>query len=351
MTIPKMNSQGLNNILVKAQAGIAEVNSKIDNIKNDIQTKMSITDYIIGYISNQIEFTSLHAFNKDVFTKVFARDCSGQFESYGSTIHPGFIKAPINLFNLKISGSGNIFFRNDVKVKVNGIVNKVGEPNYENILKHDSIKDKEVLFHAFEQRDVEFEVYIDKNLLGSSKFNMIEIDSFLPGSYDIVDILVYENAASDVSVSYGKVVKAGKQRIVLPNKVNLSRVVFKLKLNHEVMVGDKKIYPFGFKHIYFYDADFKIDSYAIATITANAPIAIIKDSIGIIKPSGPYMSEIKDNDIHVYMDNVNGTLETEIYPSTPTQRNELARNTNTVYAKIPINTAYIGMSFEVETRG
>jgi hypothetical protein len=120
MSIPKLTSQGLNEILKASNAKVDAVNSRIDNIKSDISQKLTVIKYETDYANSMMAELQSGMFTKDANMSLLTKAYNGGFEKYGSTIHSQFVKEPINVFNLKVSGTGEVFFRNDVSMSVNG---------------------------------------------------------------------------------------------------------------------------------------------------------------------------------------------------------------------------------------
>jgi hypothetical protein len=355
MTIPKMTSQDLNNILKDAQDAIVNIDSKVDKIKSDVSTKLTMINYNSEYMAQQINNVRDSGFTKEVGFKLLNKGV-GSFESYGSTVHPVILRpSPIDLFNLKISNSQNILFRTDVSVKIND----VAFDSYKSILKHDSMSDKEMFFKEFKEpinttqtaNKVKLEVSIDtKTLLGSTKFNMIEIDSFFPGSYDITSIDIYDikedGSLNLIPTSYSGALNVGKERLILKDKISFYKVIFNIELKFKTTKEGINTYPFGLKHIYFYEANFKQDSYVIMPLTSPHNIYFIKDETSILTPSGSIPTTLTEEGIKIYLNYKNEELTSEITPSTKNQFYSISKTIKTVYAKVPIkNKSIIGVSF------
>ena len=356
--IPKLSSQELNDVMVKAQGAINEFNSQVKTLKQDASKKLEIIHYETQYAFTRMQEIENGNFVQEPNMPILVNSKDGEFSKYGNTVHAKFIKEPLNVFNLNISGLGESYFRGDVKV----LVNDVEKEEYLSILKHDSLP-KTPFFDTFKDSKVKITVELNNlsNLLGPTRFNVIEFDSFLPGSYVIEHLNIYkftekgeideQDSSNILTITLNKV---GKTRFVLPEKVNMYKVEFhiRVKENAETTNNGAKVFPLGIKHIYFYDADFVKDSYIVAEIKADNNIAIVKDKIKVLTPLGEKVSTIPLEGIELYLDYENGALSFRIEPSTPDNRTEIARGTKKVYAKIPLNSlkSLIAIGFNIEER-
>lgn len=349
--IPKMNSQELNNILTNANEKIAEVNSKIDTIKSDLHTKLMIMRYETDYVNDCLYKLKSGSYTKDGTMKSLISIFSNKYESYGSVVHASFIKEPINVFNLKVTGTGEVFFRDDMKITVNGQTND----KYKSILKHESLP-RDIYFEEFINPDVTIiiETLEASKMLGSTRFNMIEMDSFLNGSYDITELNIYSlNADGTMNTTPKKYSypEVGKLRVVFKEKVSFYKIEMKIKLKYKTKKNDIDIYPFGIKHLYLYDADFRPESYAILTLESDKSIASIHEDIRVKDTAGVRTSTMTTEGIEVFVDNNNGVLNTPVPTSTANQLNVIARDVNLLYVKIPLNgKALIGVEFAFDTK-
>jgi hypothetical protein len=349
MSIPKMTSKEINDILKSAQSQITTMDAKIDKVKSDVSSKLFVMGYYNEYMAKQLEdLRNGKLFNNTSFKLL--SEGTGIFDSFGATVHPTMLKpSPIDVFNLKISNTGDVLFRSDAIVKIDDVQY---EP-YNTILMHDSITTKEMFFKEFTNSTAKIEVSIDtNNVLGSTKFNVIEIDPFLPGSFDITSIDVYElnddGTLNNTPVVYDGAINVGKQRLIFGEKKSFYKVVFNVAFKFKSSREGKEVYPFGLKHIYFYDTNFKSDSYIISKINSDDTIYYIKDSVVFSSPSGTAVSTLTAEGIKIYLDYKNNVLSSEIQPSTSSQLYPIVRATKTLYAKIPLGIeSLIGVSFEL----
>lgn len=369
--IPKMSSAELNDIMLQSKDEIKSVSDKIDSIKLEMEKKLLITEYDNQYTNLRIQEIKNNIIQPTPGFRSFTKDCTGAYDSYGYSSHPKFLRNPLNMFNIELS-NGQIFFRDDVKV----MINSVNDDSYKSMLMHDSLAAKDIFFKEFDTDTLEISISADAtNPLGPTLFNTIELDSYLPGSYDIVDITysyydVNGNKNTDMSLkdalySYRDsaaqdilMKEVGQTRLILPDKVSLIDITFKLKLNYSFDKQGKKVYPFGLKHLYFYEADYNVSStvktggiaygsYIITTITSNQYINMVYDEIALRSTIGNIDTRLTAEKIELYLDYVDGVLDTPINPG-----DEIPRNTNTIYVRIPLVKleSIIGIQFNIENR-
>lgn len=349
--IPKLDSNELNKILINAQETAVSTAAKIETIKNDIEKKLVIMNYESDYVNSILSKMNAGGFAKAGNLKTITDTYSTTYSKYGSTVHASMIREPVNVFNLKIAGTGEVFFRDDMKVTVEGKV----LDKYKDILKHESLP-RETFFEKFDSPNVKIEIEALElsKMLGPTKFNMIEISPFLNGSFDITSIEIFkykEDGEYDSNPDTYEVPSCGKLRLILPEKVSFYKIIMNVKINFESDDKDNKVYPFGLKHIYFYDADYRADSYAIMTIKSDKNIASINDAIKMKTPNGISDTTMKEQGLIVYIDNNNGMLETPIPTSTPNQTNTIARDIKTLYVQIPLyGKSIIGFEYFYETK-
>ena len=133
--IPKLSSQELNDIMLKAQGAINDFNSKVKTMKADAEKKLEIINFESEYTQAIMTDILEGKFKPEAYMPRFTNRCDGNYELYGNTVHAKFIKEPINIFNLNISGIGESYFRDDVKV----LINDTERDEYLALLMHDSI--------------------------------------------------------------------------------------------------------------------------------------------------------------------------------------------------------------------
>lgn len=368
----KMSSQELNDILLSTQNKINEMNEGINKTKKDANKKLLInkyeTEYMLNKMSN-LQFRQQEDGDFLILTDAF----KGLYTSYCNVVHPYFKKEPINIFNLRAINNPIPYFRNEVVVKINGVENDY----YKNILKASDVKDKEIFFEEYpdknelidatadtdaevvDKNNLEISIEVDKDkAIGISKFNMIEIDSYLLGSFDINKIDIYGDEEIPV-LTLPAINNAGKTRIILDKKYIFKKVVLNITPKYKTQEDVKVIVPFGLKHIFFYEADFRSDSYLILKYTSDKFIDNIKNDLTVLSPFGFKNTTIKEEGIEIYLDNNNGTLENKHEPS-ENIKNPIARNLKTIYFRIPLGdklnkennyiNSFIACKFFIEKR-
>ena len=367
--INKISSQEINDIMTAAKGRLDETNKKFEKAKEEIQDRIKIIKYESEYAATIQSKIMSGAYAKVDGLTCFSKLTGGKYTRYGSTIHAKLIKDPINVFNLHCSGLGDAFFREDVKVAINNnergsLVGDAWEneftykEEYLNLLKDDIIEDKGIFFDTYKNKHLTIRVELSSlsSILGPTRFNCIEIDPFLHGSFDIKAVYIYPFDEEGNTVSEPEILEpmenVGKQRIMLPNKINFYKIEFDIQINYESYPGITPVYPFGLKHLYFYDMDFHTDSYLIAELKADKYISYVKNEISVKTPYGFSSAQIGSSGIGLYLDRNGEALTSEIESSTSTNINELARSTKTIYAHIPISTSLslIGMAFSLVER-
>lgn len=358
--IPKISSDELNNIMDGAKDKLDALNKKFEVSKKDLEDKLKIINYESEYVQHILSKLKNESYEKIKGMKALANldlKNSGKYDRYGSTIHAELIKSPINVFNLEVSALNEVYFREDVKVAVNDEY----DDKYLSMLKHDTIQ-KPIFFDTYKDQinTIKIELNDLSVILGPTKFNVIEIDPYLHGSFDIIDCRIFEfteeGTANEnaVPIKLGYLPSVGIQRIVLPRKINFYKMELDIKINYETFRNTSIVYPFGLKHMYFYDMDFKTDSYAIIEIKSDKHIAYIKNDMIIKTPYGERQSKVSLEEIELYLDRdgKSDTLYNPIEPSNPDDVKEIARNVKIIYARIPVTptTNLIGVSFDVVNR-
>lgn len=373
MTIHKMSSQYYNSILSDAKNKINKMNENIADIKNNIDKKLLIINHENEYLNHCLNKMNYQELQGNTFI-LLNNNHKGLYETYSNVVHAYFKKSPINVFNLRSINTNSYYFRDEVNVSINGINNDY----YKNILKADGIEDKLIFFEEFQDQSalgrtsddettiiskdnlINLTIEIDKNkILGVSKFNMIEIDPYLYKSFDIEKINVYTDDYDNPSYTISSIKEVGKTRIMLDKKYEFRKVEFLFAPKYKTTKNDEVVIPFGLKHIYFYEADFRNDSYIILKHDSEDYIDNVKNDIIVYTPVGSFESTIKQEGIEIYLENNNGSLESLQEPS-QNVKNPIARNLRTIYFKVPIPVAtensssyrgsLVAFKFFIETR-
>jgi hypothetical protein len=316
---------------------------KRDILIRNMSKKLMIINYTNEFIENKL--MALNGSTNDNNKLVaFTNDLGGSYNQYGYTVHPKFKKEPIDIFNLKLT-SGNTMFKNSLSCKVNDVdMNPDDEENYVNFLMADNSVEKKIIFQELKSEKLKIEYTLDnKTALGTSRFNVIEIDPYIYGAYsiDFIEIFSLNEYNGEVSKQPIKTVYSisniGKIRIILDEKVKFSSVAFHFDLkNVKTQINNIDIYPFGLKHIHFYEADFLEESHVVLPIRANDYIEYIYNDITLYQAGNPIMTTCEFYNIEFYTDFINNTLTGKVYTSSDAQAYRIAKNTKVLYAKIPL---------------
>jgi len=364
MAIKKMSSQEYNKILYDATNKIEEVSNEMKTIRNDMIKKLMIINHEQEYLS-QLYDRTLHSMQQDnTFVFLNNNRYQGLFSGYSSVAHAYFKQTPINVFNLKVVNGKESFFRDEVKVTINGIE----DDTFKNILKAEDVADKEIFFEEYEfssaikKLDNGTPVEEKSNLLtlvietdkakaiGTSKFNIVEIDPYLYKSFNIEALNVYTDDSENPTVTIRNIEKVGKTRFILDKKYDFKKVEFVIRTLYCSTTNGKDVWPFGIKHLFFLEADFRNDSYVIVDYTSDDYIDEVKDSVEVITSTGVRTSSLTEEGINIYLSRSNGMLENLQEPSNDIKK-PIARNLNTIYFHIPLkNEPVIGYKFSINKR-
>lgn len=358
MAIPKLTSKDLNGILAKAQWQIAQMQTDVDAIKTDMSEKLNVLkneqEYALGELlrmstvlgdgQDGSQFVGVK--NKVVLTG--GDPLLGAYDAFGTTVHRRFLRQPLNVFNLMtIAGP---MFRDNVEVSINGEKRE----KHKQMLMHVAAKGKGISFGEYDSPNLKLEISVDTdNLLGDTDFNVIEIDPYLAGSFNIKSLKVYDmyrDPASTTPEYEAKDLKRiGPSRFILGRKHELLKLELEIELLFKNAVGK---YPFGIKHLYFLNADFNPDSVIIAKFEKNNFVETISEDIFIKDQFGKRATTVNDEDIKLYLSETDGILEYELETSTNSVINTISRNTREFYVRIPLqNSAMVSIEFDrIETR-
>lgn len=353
--IKKMNSNEMNQILDNAINEIDTIKTNIEDVDNNINVKFSV-------LKNEQEFSLSQIYAiKELLTNTGVTDYSdkiifsnqqiyGNYDKYGCCVHPKLSSIPVNMFNF-ITADGP-FYKNNAVIKINNSINM----NAIECLKYDTISDKEIFFNEYDSSDLTFNIQIDTGkLVGETKCNMIEIAPFISGSFEITDIAILTKESQltggTIPVSIMQDIgTVGHTRIMLDSTYNIYEIQFKIKL---LFKNDDGKFPFGLKHIYFYNASFDTESYIIAKISKNNYIDTVNDSILLTTQNNKTKTSALDYGIKMYLnyDNDSNVLSNELNFSTDNISNEFAVETNEFYIKIPLDKTLYALQFlSINTR-
>lgn len=365
MAIKKMSSQEYNNILSNATNKIEDISKEMKSIKNDMTKKLTIIKHEQEYLSQLYDKTIYATQQDDTFVFLNNNKYEGLFNGYSSVVHAYFKQTPINVFNLKVVNGQESFFRDEVKVMINGIEDDV----FKNILKADDVADKEIFFEEYEFNSaiktlednttvleeknnlITITIETDKaKAIGTSKFNIIELDPYLYKSFNIEALNIYTDDSDVPTVTMNNISKVGKTRFILDKKYEFKKVEFIIRTLYCSNTNGKEVWPFGIKHLYFLEADFRSDSYIIVDYTSEDYIDEVKDSVEVITSTGIRTSSLTEEGIRIFLSSSNGMLENEQEPSNDIKK-PIARNLNTIFFHIPLkNEPIIGYKFIINKR-
>lgn len=371
MAIKKMSSQDFNDLLETTQEKITTMNTSISDIKDDMTKKLTVLDYEINYLNSSLSQLS-NSNTQDGNYVLLGSNGTGLYSTYCNNVHPYFKKDPVNVFNVKPINSSDIYYKDEAKVAINGVETDA----YKNILKEDTVTSKKIFFEEFTKETlittdasgaavmsgsntITITVTIDKQkAYGINKFNMIEIDPFLMRSFDIDSIKIYTSNTTSPDKTVTGVTSVGKTRLILDQKYTFYKVEFSITPKYSVTKNDEEVIPFGLKHIYFYEVDFRSDSYMNITYTSEDYIDYVNNKVVLYTPTGEVTSTLTEQGIKIYLDSVNGVLCTEL-EATDNVRKTISRNLKKIYFKVPLgqdsttvsatSTIY-ALKFFIETR-
>lgn len=341
MAIPKMSSKELNMIMTETQNTLESMETNIKRVQEDLEKKIMI-------LHNNSEYTSKMARgieekiksypegeaikglnNRNVFSG--ENDLAGLYEKYGSTVHSAFVRDPINSLNA-YTGRDWIY-RPTAEVKINGVVKSKNQY----ILMHDQVKGKGLAFEEYDTPDLKIEVVVDRGLImGPMEFNVLEISPFLSGSFSLSNIKIYdlhpsEEGSPDLEIEV--VPEVGAQRIILDKKYSLLKLEMDVRLH---FVNGEGKYPFGLKHLYFLNADFKSDSHVIVKQEHTGFINTIGETVFLKDVYSRRAVKASDEDIRFYLELIENKPEYEIATSSYPGEWPLIKNTRHFFTFIPL---------------
>lgn len=350
MSIQKLSSAELMDILKNSQKSVEDLENKVSTINKNISNELNVLQsaqefslYQTNVIMNKIHNINSEGLNNKI---MFVEDeiIAGRYEKYGTTIHPAFVRTPTDIFN--INTSQGIFFKNNVSVCINNDFND----EYKYMLMNDSIPEKGISYNEFQTNMIQLSIIIDPNkAIGSSKVNTLEILPYLPGSYTIKSLAFvtnndYRNKSEVPTYTYVMDMEGlGQTRILLGRDIDMYRCNIMIKLNFK---NSRGLYPFGLKHLYFLKAGYDANSYVVMKTSRNKYIDTISEAICLHSQDGKVESTCTDEHIQSYMTYSNSELSSEIKTSEGIFQYPIAKNIKEFYTKIPINRAMVSMQFK-----
>lgn len=334
--IPVMSSQEFNEIFKKAQLTNIEFEKKLQAIKNDMSKKIQIIKYENSFINQKLDVIDTGLIANDKIVS-FNNNSYGVFNSFGYMTHPKFKKTPTDIMNLKLP-NGNNYFREGIITKVNDIERE----DYTNILMSDNDISKTIIFDEFDTDKVKIEYSLtNEYALGVMRFNTIEIDPFIYGAYDLLSIDIYtldqtNNISAEPSLVVNGFDNIGRTRIILPEKIKFTKVIFNFKINYKTEKNFIDVYPFGLKHIHFYEADYNEDSFIITEFISDKFVEYVMNDMTLYTTQGKHNINANEYGIEVYTDYNNNTLMGKVNLSSEAAIYRIPKNTKTLFVKIPL---------------
>lgn len=360
------NSLQLMEKFAKALSDIDKLHLDCKEIKEKMDTKLAVINTINSYTAS-LESSIMKNPGKDSYNRIiFGHNkealVGGNFDSYGEIIHAKYIEYPTSVFNI-LTAIGPIF-KDNVEVKI--FESDDGTPGWEepadaykykycNILKHESDKSKEDVFETFASNKITLSITAtSEKMLGGMRFDSIEFCPYLPASFDIQCIRLYDVEqyyTGDLSmpklILYGEgddnpkellMQKVGNTRYQLDQSYELYKIEFDIVLNYEENGG----FPFGLRHLYFYDTAADTDSdYAVVEVKTPEYIESLGETLRLIKADG-FIEETSSAQygVEYYMYYNNGVLDQRIETNSI-----ISRNIKLFYAKVPLSQPLIGVEF------
>lgn len=329
-----------------AKSSLEEAKKNVDSLSSAIDRQFDIIHSSIMYISKKISNMEENSHvDKDKIVLTEADMVGGMYSTYGCNLTPHLLRTPINLTNY--NNDANYIYKKNAVVTINDEKNSEAE----NIIIHDSIKNKELFFESYSSDILSIDIKLNNSgMLSSIRMNTIEISPILEGSFDILKIDVFSPSDDDNPAHTIENLKdVGNTRYILDSKTKISRVHFDIKLKCKDESTDK--YIFGLRHIYLLDCDYSDGSYAVIKIHKDEDIKYVYNTVRLKSQNSKYndsVLETKPLGIKYYMEYEDGSLSREITQSTETDTSYISGNTNTIYMYLPIYTSYTSITPNIE---
>lgn len=329
-----------------AKSFLKEAQESVNSLSSVIDRQLNIIHSSIMYISKKISnMKENNHVDKDKIVLTEADIVGGMYSVYGCNLTPHLLRTPINLTNY--NNDVNYIYKKNAVVTINDEENNEAE----NIIIHDSIKNKELFFESYSSDTLSIDIKLNNGgMLSSIRMNTIEISPILEGSFDILKIDVFSPSDDDNPAhTIENLNDVGNTRYILDSKTKISRVHFDIKLKCKDESTDK--YIFGLRHIYLLDCDYSDGSYAVIKIHKDEDIKYVYNTVRLKSQNSKYndsVLETKPLGIKYYMEYEDGSLSREITQSTETDASYISGNTNTIYMYLPIYTSYTSITPNIE---
>lgn len=344
--IYKASSSDMMDIFNNAKSEIEKTNANIEILKNNISDKINILTNEYEYLLQAIvdinnKQKEGNISDRIVFSK--SDELYGEYDIYGTTVHPKLSKTPKNIFNY--IGSNGAVFKNNCTVYVNNVI----DDDYKYILMHDTINNKKTFIKEYDEENLKLEFVVTDMGLGDTNMNMIEIAPFMSGSFDINNISIYVYNAGDGELSQilTNIKSVSKSRYIFTDAIKMHKITIDIKLKYR---NSNNKYIFGLQHLYFLKANFVSDSNIIFKIDKHDYISYIYDDASIHTQYGDFDVSFISEEAEVYREYNNGVLSHQINFSTNINPEYISSNTKTLYVKMPINTSLISILPKIDTK-
>lgn len=351
----------------KALDDIDKLNMDMESVKEKMNKKLAIINTINNYtaaVEKNITASQDKSKNERIiFCHSLDKIKGGNYEVYGQTIHAKYIQLPTHVFNI-LTETGPLF-KDNVKVEIfesdDGSENwSVPETayrhSYNDILKHEADRTKEDVFDIYAKNRITLRITVKPGtLIGNTRFDTMELCPYLPGSFDIDVIRLYtmqDYLAQDMTlptIFYGKDLGNGNTEPFIQDAGNIrvqmdkSYQLYSIELDIIVNYADEGGYPFGLRHLYFYNtaADTSSD-YIIVEVDCDGYIESIGEDIALYTANGFIDDSYTASSygIEYYLFYGSGVLDNQVAPNS-----SIARNAKTFYAKIPLKQPLLGIEF------
>lgn len=347
--IQKIDSGTMTSLLQRAEQTAKAMETSMYEMAGDLANKLKVIQNEQEYAEQRLlELTELlNGAEGDYKNKIVFPTCGdmyGVYDVFGCSVHPAFLGKPDNIFNFEMSVGA--MFKNNMNVKLNGEISEL----YKHALMHDTIAEKGVAFTENDEPQIRLEIEVNPgDLLGSTAFNTIELAPYLPGSLQIDEIEIYDMSgrmAQSTSPDFqlaAPIAPVGNERILLPRRYNLFRVVLLFRCRFRNLRGK---YPFGLRHLYFLNAEYDPNSYVVAKLTRDRPFDWIGDELVVRDQSGRRDSSCTVERVQLYMNWKNGAPEYEIPTTKGAIPNVIARNLQELYVRVPLDRSWISLAFK-----
>lgn len=322
--IKTLDSHTLNNILNSANEKLKESQNELYKMKNMVSNRLDILHDETSWQNKCLNELNRTEYPYHVLKLFNAKH--GVFSTYCFDVLPHFLKDPINVFN--IVSTQKTFFREDVELKI-------GEQDVTDILKADTLKSI-YFYQRFQSPEVVLSLKLKNpsQPLGHTRFNIIEIDGFMSGSFSLKKLILHTGKAEPEI--YENFFYLGRNRILLPEKKQVYAIDFEFELHYKKEDVLTSYFPFALKHIYLLDVDLSTESHIISPVKSDKNIRAIKDECILRANHGVCTTTLKKMGVECYAYFQDNQLFFPLPISAPNATYDFPIITDTIYLKIPI---------------